>query len=61
MSEHKKDKDDIAYRYSMPLWWILDKLEEGKDKDIKSFDILNARHELDILTNGWQRIEESNN
>ena len=60
--EHKNDKLELAYRYSMPLQWILDKLEDGVYNEITKFDVLNAKHELDTLLEGWNfPPEESEN
>ena len=61
MSDHKEDKINIEYRYSMPLQWILDMLEDDKPELIKKFDVLNAQHELDVLFNGLGPITESDN
>jgi|DEB0MinimDraft_10_1074344.scaffolds.fasta_scaffold145469_2 hypothetical protein len=61
MSDHKQNKLAIEYRYSMPIQWILDMLEDGKPELIKKFDVLNAQHELDVLFNGLGRITESDN
>jgi hypothetical protein len=60
-NSHKQKKLEIMYRYSMPLQWVLDKVEDGKYDEISKFDILNAQHELDILMDGWHRIKESDN
>jgi len=60
--DHKNKKLEIMYRYSLPLQWVLDKLEDGKSEEITMFDVLNAKHELDILLEGWHfPINESNN
>ena len=59
---HKNKKLELAYRYSLPLQWILDKLEDGKGEEITMFDVLNAKHELDTLLEGWHfPPEESEN
>lgn len=53
MSENSNKKLEIMYRYSLPLQWILDKLEDGDVSSITNFDVFNARHELDTLLEGW--------
>ena len=50
---NNNEKLEIMYRYSMPIHWILDKLEDGVYSKITKFDICNARHELDIIMEGW--------
>lgn len=47
--KHKNDKIVIAYRYSNPLKWVLDMLLAGKIEEIQTFDVLNAKHEFELL------------
>lgn len=61
MSDHKLEKLKNMYRYSMPLHWILDKLEDGVYDEITGFDIRNAKHSLDELENPLPIPRESNN
>ena len=61
MSQYSKDKLESIYRYSMPLHWVLDKMEDGKYNEITKFDIYNAKHSLDVIESCRFPPEESDN